>query len=1007
MTKLTIFVYNFFKQHKIIFYVCLLLSFSFFAFFGQKMVYEEDITKLLPSDDNGDNSKEMVFANLKVKDKLFMVFKTKNDAVDVQMLSSACDSFVDGLMQREVAQQMVTDVLYKVDADLIQSGVSSLYNYLPVFLDSTDYVMMDSLTSKEHIESQMQKNLMVLYSPMGAVMGQVVAQDPLALREIFISKKDALRDGLGSNYTLINQHFFSPDSAIALVFISPNFKTVDSKMSTVLIDEIDAELAHLATIFPDVDVYYHGAAPQSVTNSRQIKKDLVMTLSVSMLFALLVIGLCYRNKSTLLQLAVPIVYGFFFALCLIYFMKGQLSLLALGIGAIVLGVAVSYCLHVITHYKYVGNPIRVLEEQTIPVSLGCLTTIGAFLSLMFTEAELLKDFGLFASFALIGTTAFCLFFLPQFFNEEKNKRSEKAFSLLEKINSYPFERKTYLIGAIVIISLVCFVTSNWVKFDSDLTHIAYYDSRVLKSQAILAEHTTKDCKTVYFAAVSENLDSALTYSKKMESVLTGLKDNYGKVRSFGTSNSMIFIPMDVQEARLERWYAFWTEEKKQQVFDALNEASAKYGMDPNMFISFQNMIEVQRETLNLADSDILPSSLKSNMIEFTDGKYMVFTPVNLLPQDKKEVCDAVTKVPHLVVIDPYYYTSNMVQLINEDFSTTLLISSLFVLIVLLVSYKSVILALIAFLPMTLSWYIVLGIMGIFNMQFNLINIVISTFIFGIGVDYSIFVMDGLLSEFRIRKNILIFHKTAILFSAFVLIVSIASLMFATHPAVKSIGISTLIGMSTAVVISYSLEPFLFYWLIKRPTMKMKSPVTIFNILHGEVYFKLGKDRMSLKQQIRNNYEYKGFHVEKYLKEELTITHNYSIFNQLFPVEGNVLEYGCGYGFKSYWFAINNHHSEVVGFDTDEDKLLLAQHCYLNNDKINFTSCADVLKNPYEVVIVNEGWNVDELGPSLDKTRYLIVFKGCEADVIKSDFIKEDEDEMFVVYRAKRFYKNPS
>ena len=427
-------------------------------------------------------------------------------------------------------------------------------------------------------------------------------------------------------------------------------------------------------------------------------------------------------------------------------------------------------------------------------------------------------------------------------------------------------------------------------------------------------------------------------------------------------------------------------------------------MDPTVFMEFQNMVEEERSTLVLADSDILPSSLKSNMIEYTDGKYMVFTPVNMKLSDKREVCDEVTRIPHLVVIDPYYYTNNMVKLIHDDFSTTLLMSSLFVLIVLLLSYKSVILALIAFLPMALSWYIVLGVMSIFNMQFNLINIVITTFIFGIGVDYSIFVMDGLLSEFRIRKNVLVFHKTAILFSAFVLIVSVASLMFATHPAVRSIGVSTLIGMTTAVIISYSLEPFLFYWLIKRPIAKKKAPVTVFNILHGDVYFKLGKDHMSLKQQIRNNYEYKGYHVEKQLAKELEITRNYNLFNCIFPLEGNVLEYGCGYGFKSYWFGINNKHSEVVGYDTDEDKLLLAQHCYLNNDRINFSSCADVLQQPYETVIVNEGWKLEDIEPALSKTRYLITFKGCESNILKSDFIKEDEDELYTLYRAKRFYK---
>ena len=40
--------------------------------------------------------------------------------------------------------------------------------------------------------------------------------------------------------------------------------------------------------------------------------------------------------------------------------------------------------------------------------------------------------------------------------------------------------------------------------------------------------------------------------------------------------------------------------------------------------------------------------------------------------------------------------------------------------------------------MFLSWYVLQGLMALLGLEFNLINIVISTFIFGIGVDYSIF-----------------------------------------------------------------------------------------------------------------------------------------------------------------------------------------------------------------------------------------------------------------------------
>jgi predicted RND superfamily exporter protein len=121
------------------------------------------------------------------------------------------------------------------------------------------------------------------------------------------------------------------------------------------------------------------------------------------------------------------------------------------------------------------------------------------------------------------------------------------------------------------------------------------------------------------------------------------------------------------------------------------------------------------------------------------------------------------------------------------------------------------------MPILLSWLIVLGAMAIFNVKFNLINIIISTFIFGIGVDYSIFVMNGLINgkkEDSDGASLLAYHKTAIFFSAFILIVTVASMLAARHPAIQSVGFATLVGMISTVVLSYVMQPAIFKRLKK-------------------------------------------------------------------------------------------------------------------------------------------------------------------------------------------------
>ena len=242
---------------------------------------------------------------------------------------------------------------------------------------------------------------------------------------------------------------------------------------------------------------------------------------------------------------------------------------------------------------------------------------------------------------------------------------------------------------------------------------------------------------------------------------------------------------------------------RSNVKKSLIKYGSEYGFRETTFRPFFETISQRYEPVSICESDVLPEALMSNIIEVSDDSYMIFTSVAATKENQNKVSDEIASIPGSLVIDPFYYTSDMVSLINKDFNMTLAISSFFVFIVLLISFKSLVLAILAFLPMAMSWVIVLGIMGAMGLQFNLINIVISTFIFGIGVDYSIFIMDGLISKYQSNKDVLIFHKTAIIFSAIVLITGVVSLMFATHPAIKSIGFSTLIGMSATVLLSYT------------------------------------------------------------------------------------------------------------------------------------------------------------------------------------------------------------
>ena len=838
MTGLFIKIFHFFSKHKILLYLLAVLSFSLSAYYGSKLTYEEDISKLLPSTDNT-KAEGLVFSELKVKDKIFVQILSKSGETDVDALLEASGMFVDSLMSYDAKDGDVGDIMYKIDDDITQGLLAYALDNVPILIEPARYGDIESLISKERIYSQMATNLEKVSSPEGAIFYRIMRYDPINLRSILMSgiggsgdvrDADTTSDNgasavssqgsdfnmaqlLGGNFTLYGNHLFTADTTVALVFISPNFISFDSKAGTRLVNKIEHSIKELEAQHPDLEVLFHGPPVQSVFNSRQIKQDLTLTMGLSLIFVCFLIMICFRNKSTLPMLLLPIVYGAFFAFMCMFILQGMMSLMALGIGVIVLGVALSYCLHVITHFKYLTDPVRVLYDQARPVVFGCLTSIGAFMGLMFTQSALLRDFGLFASFAMVGTTIATLLFLPHSFSFVRNRRLEKAFTILEKINSFPLDRQYWLLGLIVIVFGVSLFSSSGVKFDTNLKNIGYFEPDVTRSMEIYAEKTSRGLSTSFYAATSESLDGALICNTAVGRICDSLM-SAGKISSY-TKSSTILLPETEQKKRIAAWKNYWNDERVAELKQNVIKAGEANRFKPAMFDPFFELITKDYEPSSIYEASVLPEGLMANMIENSQGMYLVYTAVQLEAENVKEVNDVLAAQRDVIVADPFYYTTNMVELMHEDFNTILGISSLFVLIALIISLRSLVLALIAFLPMGMSWYIVLGVMSMLGLQFNLINIVISSFIFGIGVDYSIFVMEGLLSDIKnYDRKLLMYHKTAIFLSAVVLIISICSLMFAKHPALSSIGVVTLIGMTSTILISYSLQPFLYRLLMK-------------------------------------------------------------------------------------------------------------------------------------------------------------------------------------------------
>ncbi len=823
-------IYLYFKERRALLYTLMALCFAVMVLLCTKIRLNEDIMSFIPNSGKNSNS-HLVFDNLKSADKIFIML-TDSTGSKPDSLIEVAENFTQKL--EESQGQLIESIILGYDDSDISSFTGFIYENLPLYLTDEDYDYLDKMLTKESVERRMEANYKNIIAPQGIILKKLILEDPLGIgNRFFLALKDL---GNGISYSTYDGYIFSEDMSTLLIMVTPRHKMSETGANTPLVKEIE-ELAE------EFSADYFGGATIAVYNAENIKGDTYLTITIAMVILTLIITIAFRNKFAILLIGLPVLFGGLFGLSAIVLIKGSISSIAIGTGTAIFGIAMSYAIHIIAHQNHTDSVEEIIRELAYPLTIGSITTIGAFMGLLLTESSLLQDFGLFASLSLIGTTLFCLIFLPHLLGEQKGDNSP-LLQLTERITGYEFHKKRWLTSTLAILTIISLFWYNRVEFNSNMNDLSIMPQHIMRAEERLQSLFNSKQSTI-FISTHQDADSAAIINRRVDDKLAILKqksliDGY-------TSLSGLFIPKSEQLARIGRWNSFWEEHDPESVMELINEAGMKAGFKSGSFRRFAVLLEKKYGTIDPIPDEIagIPF-VKEQISRFSkEGEQegvMIISKVEIPQENKPSVYREFEEEENIVVADKSFYSSTMAESIKNNFNTALAISSILIFIALLLSYGRIELALLAFLPMAVAWLLILAIMAIFKIEFNIINIILSTFIFGIGDDFSIFIMDGLIREYKTGEKSLPAHKTAIFFSAISVIIGIGALIFATHPALKSIALVSIIGMGSVVLVSFTVQPVIFNLLIKRPAENGGFPYTalgILNTLFCFLYFLLG------------------------------------------------------------------------------------------------------------------------------------------------------------------------
>ena len=832
MEALFLFLYRLFEKRRTRLLLLVIGIAAVAGYLASRIRFEEDISRMI----SGGGSESMltrVVDQAKFLEKIVITVSPADTSTtaDPQDLITFADQLADTLTD-STFRKFVTSLTYKVSDTVVEELFNIVYSNLPLFIEERDYPHIDSALTLSTVHASIENSYRNLLSPASFTMKQMIIRDPAGIGSIALNRLRAYQND--ENYTMVGNCIFSRDLQHLMMFITPVYPSNQTSKNTVFIRNFDNAIRILSARYGNrIKVEYFGSPIVAAGNAERLKKDIRLTLSITLVLLALIINFSVKKKKLFPFIFLPALFGGLIALAFLYIFNAKISVISLSIGTVILAITVDYALHITTHFKHKHSIINTIKDVSFPIMVCGIATAFEFLTLVFVSSESLHELGILAAISVVTAAFFTLVVLPHILDitrSAKDETEEKNYleQVLDKVTNVDFYKSRILLWGMVLFSVISVFYIRKVGFETDMMKMNYMSPQLIRTENNLNRINNYKLNSVYVVAYGRNLQEALQRNEQVLKTANVLKAG-GRIKSYNSPSSLLMSD-SMQQQRINTWNAFWEGSKKERFLAALEQEAVNAGFRPGSFPEFTGLINKEFKPADSTVFKNLESLFFVDNITVTPELATIVTILKVDNNNKNAVVAHYNSAGGVVVIDRKSMLSQIVNTLGDDFSFIANMSMLLILTVLVFAFGRFELGFITFIPIFLSWVWTLGVMGMAGIKFNIFNIIISSFITGLGIDYSIYIMQGLVQGFKSDNKSLLSYKTCILISVMISISGTGVLILAKHPALNSIALISIIGLLSVVLISYTFEPILFYWLVKKRNRRRVVPLTFTDIL---------------------------------------------------------------------------------------------------------------------------------------------------------------------------------
>ncbi len=599
-----------------------------------------------------------------------------------------------------------------------------------------------------------------------------------------------------------------------VIYVDPNFPNTKFKKTQQLVDDIESFFeTNYATSNPEVGIAFGGRYMKFFEQQEAIRKDLTRGTAIALAGILLFLLIYFRSIVYPLVIAIPLVASTVWSFAWAEMVFGSLNILTGFMGAVLMGLGIDYGIHIVSSFQEARSGhtpkealITALETAGKPSLYAGLTTLVALGSLAYSSFQAFFEFGILSmggltlillSYALVLP---CLLLLISDTALEPDPRMPAEDQHLQVTEDR--KQRWLRVGTVTlaVVGIAAMFGIPKVAFEFDFRKLMPKELPAFKIEDKVDEIV--DMAQPPAVVLVEDKDHALA----VEATLRDRMENDPRADIIEDVYTVYdFVPED-QTEKLALWTDIYEDFKK------IPSSRRKKNEDLQSFYEELTTV-VEGGELRVED---LPESVQQKFSR-TDAPSK--TVVLILPDhyihDAKDALQYVSVTDNLPgpdgegTVSPISQEALLADILEHVKSDTVGLVAIAIfglLIVAFFAFRDIRRVMFAVATVSVGVIVGTGLIGLLEVEFNFMNMVIWPIWLGLGVD-AVFHLSSRVfnhptdwSSFR--------HTAGAVFAAFfTTMIGFGSLMVSGHRGLASLGQVAVIGLAAILVVSLAVHVY--------------------------------------------------------------------------------------------------------------------------------------------------------------------------------------------------------